>query len=150
MSPSRRDGRRRRKRQREFKRRHVSGLPWCSPRPSGIAKIDLPDLFGGLDREWPDGVPIKVILRGRAGTENGYLSKFVPALGPVLEAAYKRPGMPVGITDQHNADLATRTVGSLAIITLLQIRSERLNLRVLPLDGNVATPETLENDYGQG
>jgi phosphate transport system substrate-binding protein len=116
------------------------------PRPSGIAKVDLPDLFGTVDRTWPDGVPIKVILRARAGSENSYLSQVVPALGPVLEAAYKRPGMPVGVTDQHNAELAIRTVGSLAIITLLQVRSERLNLRILPLDGNVATPETLENN----
>ena len=85
-------------------------------------------------------------MRARSGSENNYLSTAIPALGPALEAAYKRPGMPVGVTDQENAKLATNTAGSLAVTTLLQVRAERLDLRVLPLDGNAPTVETLENN----
>ena len=57
-------------------------------------------------------------------------------------AAYKRSGVPVATTDQENAELALRTAGSFAIMTLLQIHAERLNLRTVALDGVTASAET--------
>jgi phosphate transport system substrate-binding protein len=105
------------------------------PAPGGIRLADLPTLYAHPSPTWPDGVPLKVILRSRAGSENGYLVALLPAMAAALEQAYKRSGVPVATTDQENAEIAVRTAGSFAVMTLLQIRAERLDLRPVALDG---------------
>ena len=113
--------------------------------PPGIATKDLARIYTEARPTWPDGSPMKVILRSRAGSEVPYLAAAVPGLGPAFETAYKHPGTPVGATDQENAELAQKVAGSLAIITLLQIRAEHLNLRPLSLDGVAPSAETIAN-----
>jgi phosphate transport system substrate-binding protein len=108
-----------------------------------IASAELPTLYREADPRWPDGQPLKVILRARSGSENPYLVKVYPALEEAFAAAFRRPGIPVGATDQENADLAQRTSGSFAIATLLQLQSEHLNLRPIAIDGVTPTPETI-------
>jgi phosphate transport system substrate-binding protein len=115
------------------------------PAPSGFAQADLPGIYAGSAPLWPDGKPLKILLRSRAGSENAYLIAAIPGMEAALEKAYRRPDVPVATTDQENADLASRTANSFAIMSLLQIRAERLNLRTIPLDGVPATAETLAN-----
>jgi phosphate transport system substrate-binding protein len=116
------------------------------PSPSGIALADLPDLYRSVDRKWPDGMPIKVILRSRSGSENEYIVDANPAMAGAIEEALKRSGTPAGSTDQLNAELAMQTAGSLALMTLLQVRAEHLNLQMLPIDGNAPTLEALDDN----
>lgn len=111
------------------------------PAPSGITKADLPGIYARAAPAWPDGRPLKILLRSRAGSENDYLIAAIPGMQTALEAAYKRSGVPVATTDQDNAQLALRTAGSFAIMTLLQINAERLNLRTVALDGVTASAE---------
>ena len=112
---------------------------------SGITKAQLPGLYADASPKWPDGTALKVILRARAGSENPYLVAAIPEMGPALEAAYKRPGMPAGSTDQDNAKLATQIPGSFAVMTLLQLKAERLDLQPLRLDGVAASAVTIAN-----
>ena len=102
---------------------------------TGITRAQLPAVYTDASPKWPDGMPLKVILRSRSGSEHPYLAAAVPNMGAAFEAAFKRPGVPVGSTDQDNAKLATEISGSFAVMTLLQIRGERLGLTVLPFDG---------------
>lgn len=111
--------------------------------PPGIARTDLPRLYAETRPTWPDGTPIKIILRVRTGSEVPYLSAAIPGLGPAFDLAYNRPAVPVSATDQENADLAQKTSGSFAIATLLQVKAEKLNLRALALDGVMPTAETI-------
>jgi phosphate transport system substrate-binding protein len=53
--------------------------------------------------------------------------------------------MPAGSTDQDNAKLAMQIPGSLAVMTLLQLRAERLDLQALDLDGITASAATIAN-----
>jgi len=116
--------------------------------PAGIRLAQLPQIFSDADPRWPDGTPLKVILRSRAGTENPYLVKLMPAMEAAFDAAYKRPGMPISATDQENAEIARRTAGSFAIMTLLQLRSENLALKPLTLDGIAPNAQTVaEGSY---
>lgn len=115
------------------------------PNPSGVTRAQLPELFANPSPAWPDGRPLKVILRSRAGSENPYLIAAVPGMESALAAAYKRPGMPIGSTDQENVEIAERTAGSFAITTLLQILAERLRLRAVPLDGIAPSAQTLSD-----
>ena len=111
----------------------------------GITRAQLPDLYADASPKWPDGLPLKIILRSRAGSENPYLVAAIPAMGPALDAAYKRPGMPVASTDQDNAKLATQITGSFAVMTLLQLKAEQLDLQALDLDGVAASAATIAN-----
>ena len=113
--------------------------------PSNLPRTELPTLYADASPKWPDGLPLKVILRSRAGSENPYLVAAIPAMGPALDTAFKRAGMPVASTDQDNAKLAMQIPGSLAVMTLLQLRAERLDLRVLDLDGIAASAATIAN-----
>jgi phosphate transport system substrate-binding protein len=111
--------------------------------PAAVTRGQLPAIYAEPNPTWPDGSQLKVILRSRAGSENPYLIAALPALEAALAAAYRRPGMPVGSTDQENAELAQRTVGSFAVMTLLQLRTEGLALHPLALDGVEPSPETI-------
>jgi phosphate transport system substrate-binding protein len=110
-----------------------------------IKTADLPALYREAEPRWPDGRPLKVILRSRTGSEVPYLIKTFPALEEAFAVAYRRPGIPVGATDQENAVLAQRTADSFAVTTLLQVRAEKLSLTPLSLDGVAPTPQTIAN-----
>lgn len=113
------------------------------PKPDTIRRQDLPAAFADPQATWSDGTPLKVIIRATSGSEMPYLVSQDPGFGPAFEAARRRPGMAVGVTDQENAELARRITGSLAIMTLLQVRGEALDLRVVPVDGVDPSPESL-------
>ncbi|WP_037446123.1 PstS family phosphate ABC transporter substrate-binding protein [Skermanella stibiiresistens] len=109
----------------------------------GIRRADLPALFRDPHATWPDGAPLKIILRARSGSEYPYLIKAVPGMDEALDDAHRRQGIPVGATDQENVDMALRTKGSLAITSLLQVRAENLPLRLVRLDGVAPSAKTL-------
>ncbi len=77
----------------------------------GIRSAELPALFRDPRPTWPDGTPLKLILRARSGSEYPYLIKAVPGMSAALDEAHQRRGIPMGATDQENADLALRTAG---------------------------------------
>jgi phosphate transport system substrate-binding protein len=111
--------------------------------PNGVASADIPGFFSNTQPTWRDGKPLKVILRSRAGSENDYLKAAIPGMAPALDAAYRRPDIPVATTDQENAEHASRIDGSFAVMTMLQISGEKLNLRAVALDGVVPSAATL-------
>lgn len=111
----------------------------------GLASATLPDLYLRQDPRWPDGQAMRLILRSPAGSENDYVIRLMPRMQEAFEAAYRRPEIPVGATDQENAALAEQISGSLSILTLLQIRAERLRLTTLALDGVTPSLDTIES-----
>lgn len=113
------------------------------PHPNGIARADLPGIYLDPAATWADGTPLKVVLRAKSGSELPYLASQVPGLAEAFDSAAVRQGMAIGATDQQNAELATRIQGSFAIMTVLQIRSESLALRPVPVDGVEPSAETL-------
>lgn len=112
---------------------------------TGVIRAQLPGLYADASPKWQDGTPLNIVLRSRSGSENPYLVAAMPDMAVALEAAYKRRGIPIGSTDQENAVLASQVSGSLAVMTLLQLRAERLELNVLPFDGVAARTETIAN-----
>jgi phosphate transport system substrate-binding protein len=115
------------------------------PKPTNLTRSALPRIYADPASKWADGTPLNVIMRSRSGSENPYLVKQVPEMAEALDQAYARGGTPVGSTDQENADLVLRIPGSLGIMTLLQVRTEKLDVRVVPFEDVIASPATLEN-----
>jgi len=110
-----------------------------------ITSERLPAIYADPHPLWPDRTPIKIVLRSRTASEVPYLVEKIPAMASAFEQAYKRGGLPVGLTDQENVGLAVQMQGSLAITTLLQIRAENIALRPLRFDGVAPTDITLAN-----
>lgn len=116
--------------------------------PSHVSNINLSELaklYSDPSPTWPNGTPLKVVLRPSSGSEIPYLTKKVPGFEAAIATARKRPGVPVGITDHMNLDIAEQMDGVLAITTLLQIRSEKKELSPVSLDGIEASVETLRS-----
>lgn len=113
------------------------------PQPQSLTRAQLPSLYENPAPVWSDGTPLRIILRSRDGSENPFLIQAVPGMDRAFATAYRHSGMPIGATDQENADLAQRTDGSLALMTLLQLRTEKLKLNPVAIDGVAPSPETL-------
>lgn len=113
--------------------------------PPGLRREQIPGLYMNPAPNWPDGMTLRLVLRSRDGSENPYLIQAIAGMESALATAYRHPGMPIGASDQENADIAQRAEGSLAIMTLLQLRTEKLKLTPVVLDGIEPGPETLAN-----
>ena len=93
---------------------------------------------------WPDGTPVRVILRPEKESDYRAIEAALPDLHRAFRDTGQRPDVPVAADDQMNAELAEMMQGSLTVATLLQVQSEGLSLRVLPIDGVAPTLPNLD------
>jgi phosphate transport system substrate-binding protein len=92
-------------------------------------------LLNGDDRAWPDGAPVRLVLRPPTEREWWVLRDGPPELARVADAGARRGGAVVANTAQDNAQALGAIEGSLGLISLGQIFTEGLDLRVIGLDG---------------
>ena len=111
---------------------------------SGLGITDVTAMFAGDLAAWPDGLPVRAILRPETESDVRILTAAFPELEAAFAAARRRPEVPVATDDQQNMELAATIVGSLTFGTLLQVRSEDVPLHVLPLNGVEPSIEALE------
>lgn len=92
-------------------------------------------LLAAEDRAWPDGAPARLVLRPQAEREWWALRDGPPELTRAAEGPARRMGALVANTAQDNAQALGTIEGSVGLISLGQILSEDLDLRVVGLDG---------------
>ncbi len=92
-------------------------------------------IYYGELKTWPDGTPIRLILRPKGDTDNAYLRGLSAAMDKAVPSTLAREGMVTAVTDQENVDLIQRTRGGFGASTLAQVISEKRNVTVLHLDG---------------
>ncbi|MEE9300296.1 MAG: substrate-binding domain-containing protein [Alphaproteobacteria bacterium] len=109
----------------------------------GVTTEQLIEMYAGARRRWPDGTPIRIVLRPDTDSDTIYLRGHIPSIGPALDAAADRPGVPVAFTAQDSAELLQRLPGSLGTTMLALILSENRPLKALSLDGVAPTPEAM-------
>jgi phosphate transport system substrate-binding protein len=103
--------------------------------PHRLSRSEVVAVYDGALRVWPDGNPIKPILRPRSDTTSDLLVASFEGMRAALEKTRKRQDVPVAATDQDNAQLAEKIAHSLAAMTLLQLITERPRVRAIALDG---------------
>src|SRR5688500_1932163 len=113
--------------------------------PQRARKSDIAALFADPAAAWPDGTPVRIVLRTRDDADNTFLIEHFPGMQAALENARQRPDVPLATSDQHNAELAQKIAGSLTSMTLMQIASERLTLRAITIDGVTPSAAALED-----
>ena len=120
-------------------------LATSHPKPGSLRSADLPATFAADRPAFLDGAPMRVLLRPRSDSDTLTMGMLFPGMAAALDKARARPDVPVGATDQDNAELAEQVKGSLTGFTLVQLITERRDLRLVPLDGVEPTVEAMES-----
>lgn len=104
----------------------------------GLTLAQIADIYSGKVTQWPDGTPLRLVLRPTNDQDTAILSGLSPAIKEAVARALARPGMVIGTTDQGSADEIQRRRGGLGTASLALILSEQRDLAILPVEG--ATP----------
>ncbi len=115
---------------------------------SGHAKLDITleqatATVSGKVSQWPDGSPIRIVLRPRRDGDTALLASFSPAMKEALEGAHARPGMMIATSDQDSASEIERRSGSFGTSSLALILSEHRNMHPLSINGVAPTVKEL-------
>lgn len=121
------------------------GLASSRPSPGEIRAVDVSDLFGSATSVWPDGKPVRVVLRPKSETDSLLLTSLFPNMADVVEGLRQRTEIPVAVTDQDNARIAQELPGSLTTMSLAQLQTENLRLNFLTIDGVAPTLENYQS-----
>jgi len=107
--------------------------------PAGFSSEQLAAIYGGKVSAWPDGSPIRLVLRSPSESDTRLLRELSPAMDAAVEAALARTGMLVAANDLENADLLESTPGSLGSINLALLQARDRKLNAIPLNGVAPT-----------
>ncbi|MBB4305285.1 phosphate transport system substrate-binding protein [Rhodobium orientis] len=114
---------------------------------TGLKQIsggELADVFVGATETWPNGTPVRLVLRQKSESDIGFLRKFATGMDDAVDAAYVRDGLLIATNDQQNADYLEKLPGSVGVSTEAQILSEARQLRIVGVDGPAPTVADLE------
>lgn len=105
-----------------------------------ISSEQLVRIYAGEITAWPDGLPLRLVMRPATEADILILRRLSPAMDQAVLGAMRRQGLLIAATDQENADMLERLPGSFGATTLGLILAERRALKPLALDGVVPTP----------
>lgn len=114
----------------------------------GITDLSLTqvaDLYAGRQSKWPDGQPVRLVLRPASDGDTALLGSFSAAIKESLAAAMNREGMVVAMTDQDSADEIERLPGGLGTASVALLMSEGRRARALSVDGVAPTLANVVN-----
>src|SRR5512146_1490053 len=92
-------------------------------------------IYGGETQQWPDGTPLRLVLRPEGDMDLLLLRSMSPEMDLADQKAVRRQGMLIAVTDQENADTLVKVKGAFGATTLAQILAEKRPLIPLTLDG---------------
>lgn len=104
---------------------------------TSVSRDQLAALLAGHTVAWADGSMARPVLRPPDDADSVALRALGPAVATALDAAHKRPGVPVALTDQDCADRIAQTPGAFGPTTLALLLGERRPLKALALDGQL-------------
>jgi phosphate transport system substrate-binding protein len=119
----------------------IFGVQYSNP-IKGLTLAQIEEIYSGKRNTWPDGTPIRVILRPLSDGFSAFLAGINPGLKSASEKAHSIPGLFVGNTDQDAARQIERTPGSFGTTSLSLVAAEKRKIKALSVNG--ATP-TLSN-----
>jgi phosphate transport system substrate-binding protein len=103
----------------------------------GVTLTEIEDLYAAKRKIWPDGTPVRLILRPLRDSSSLYLASINPRLKSASEKAHAIPGVFVGMTDQEAAGQIEKTPGSFGTISACLMAVEKRKIKALPVDGVV-------------
>ena len=108
-----------------------------------VTSQELVDLYAGKIANWPDGKPVRLVLRPVDDADTKVIRKLSPEMDAAMNNAQQRQGMTVAVTDPEAVEAIAKTPGALGASGLTGVIVEQLPLKVMSLNGVEPTPETL-------
>ena len=109
----------------------------------GFTRQQVADIYAARQDKWPDGTPIRLVLRPASDIDAQTLARMSPAIAAAQTEALARPGMQVAVTDQDSANDIARLPGGLGTSSLALILTESRPLWMIPIDGVTPSIKTL-------
>lgn len=120
----------------------IFGVPQSNP-AEGLTLAEIEDIYARKRTAWPDGTPIRLILRPQKDTLSIYLAGISPGLKSASEKARSVPGVFVGMTDQDAAAQIEKTPGAFGVMSASLISSENRRIKALSVQGTAPTPSNV-------
>jgi phosphate transport system substrate-binding protein len=119
------------------------GLVSSNSAPGDIRSVDVAAVYASALSTWPDGTPVRVILRPRSESDSTLLGATFPGMAAAIATMREHRDVPVAATDQDNVRMAERIDGSLVGASLTQVLMEKPRLRFVTIDGVMPSLENL-------
>lgn len=111
----------------------------------GLSRKQVNQIFTGELKHWPDGRPLRTILRPSHDSDTLILLDTLIDCESCFKQLYQQRGIPVAVTDQESAEMIARVPGAIGTSTLALILSEKKPLKALMLDGILPTAASLSS-----
>ena len=121
-------------------------LPWLrtpivfASSSGRLDRLDLPMLqaiYSGQLRRWPDGSPLRLVLRAPSESEMIALREALPELIPALDAALARRDLPMPGDDLAALELLARVTGTFGTTSLGLVNTLQTPVRILGFEGHL-------------
>jgi phosphate transport system substrate-binding protein len=116
----------------------IFGVQASNP-AKGFTLAEIEEIYSGKRTTWPDGTPIRLVLRPVSDGFSTYLTGINPGLKSAYEKAHSVPGLFVGNTDQDAARQIENMPGSLGTTSLSLVAAENRKIKALSVDGAAPT-----------
>ena len=115
----------------------------------GVTRDELVAFYAAKTTAWPDGTPVRLVMRPASETDTKLLRGLSPEMDHAVQSALDRPGLVVATDDQQNAETLERLPGSVGLVALGQLVSERRRLKILAIEDLPLSPDALAgNEHG--
>lgn len=106
-------------------------------------RAELVALYEGRRATWPNGQPVRLVLRPESDIDTQLLRALGPEMDAAVSAASRRPGMTVALTDDEVALDIERIPGALGTVTLGLVRAQDHTLPMLKVSDLPASAAAL-------
>lgn len=113
------------------------------PTVAGITLAEAARIIDGSTTRWPDGSPIRLVLRPPKDGDTELLKSMSAEIAGAVDKVLARDGMIVAQTDQDAVDKVEKLSGSFGFSSLSLILSENRSVAVFPIGGVIPSVATL-------
>jgi phosphate transport system substrate-binding protein len=129
----------------EFARSPVVFVAHVKVGQDGVTIRELERMYRGQTTAWPDGTPVRLVLRPETDTFTKIVRNLSPAVDQAVTAAMSREGMIRATTDQESARQVEKTPGALGASPLTLLLSEESRVKMLSFNGVRPSVQGIDN-----
>lgn len=133
----------------------VQALPWVRTAfvitanhaeiSKGFTLAELAAIWSGATLRWPDGQPIRLLLRSPEDADIMALRAMSPEMNRAVDAAFSRPGLPQAENDLRNLEMLEKVPGAIGGSTLGLLLSSGSRLSALAIEGVAPSARSLKD-----